>query len=50
MGGCASFHLFESMASQAVRLLPAKDYTLRVKAVGQPPEKVGLNEHVDVRK
>ena len=31
-------------------LLPVKDYTLRVKAAGAPPEKVGLNEHVDLRK
>lgn len=31
-------------------LLPVKDYTLRVKAAGRPPEKVGLNEHVDLRK
>ena len=31
-------------------LLPAKDYTLRVKAAGQPPEKIGLDEHVDLRK
>jgi hypothetical protein len=31
-------------------LLPASEYTLRVKAVGEPPQKVGLNEHVDLRK
>ena len=31
-------------------LLPARDYTLRVKAAGQPPEKVGLDEHVDLRR
>lgn len=30
-------------------LLPAEDYTLRVKRAGERPEKVGLNEHVDLR-
>lgn len=30
-------------------LLPADDYTLRVKRAGERPEKVGLNEHVDLR-
>jgi hypothetical protein len=31
-------------------LVPAEDYTLRVKSAGGRPEKVGLNEHVDLRK
>lgn len=31
-------------------LIPADDYTLRVKSAGSRPEKVGLNEHVDLRK
>lgn len=31
-------------------LLPVKDYTLRVKAAGEPPQKVGPDEHVDLRK
>lgn len=30
-------------------LLPAEDYTLRVKLAGERPEKVGLNEQVDLR-
>jgi hypothetical protein len=30
-------------------LLPAKDYTLRVKMVGEKPQKVGLHEKVDLR-
>jgi hypothetical protein len=30
-------------------LLPAEDYTLRVKRAGERPEKVGLNEQVDLR-
>lgn len=30
-------------------LLPADDYTLRVKRAGERPEKVGLDEHVDLR-
>lgn len=30
-------------------LLPAKDYTLRVKRAGERPEKVGLDERVDLR-
>jgi Multiubiquitin len=31
-------------------LLPADDYTLRLKVVGGKPEKVGLNEKVDLRR
>lgn len=31
-------------------LLPPKDYTLRIKLAGQKPQKVGLDEHVDLRK
>lgn len=31
-------------------LLPAEEFTLRVKSAGGRPEKVGLNEHVDLRK
>lgn len=31
-------------------LLPAEDYTLRIKMAGEKPEKVSLNEHVDLRK
>ncbi len=31
-------------------LRPPKDYTLRVKVAGQKPEKVGLDEKVDLRK
>lgn len=30
-------------------LLPAKDYTLRLKAAGRQPKKVGLDETVDLR-
>ena len=30
-------------------LLPAKDYTLRVKVAGQPPRKVPPDEKVDLR-
>ena len=30
-------------------LLPAENYTLRVKAAGAPPKKLGLDEHVDLR-
>ena len=30
-------------------LLPAKDYTLRVKLKGERPRKVGLDEKVDLR-
>ena len=31
-------------------LLPAEDYTLRLKMVGGKPEKVGLDEKVDLRR
>ncbi|PNG24402.1 multiubiquitin domain-containing protein [Methylocella silvestris] len=31
-------------------LLPAKDYTLRLKMAGSKPEKIGLDEKVDLRK
>lgn len=31
-------------------LLPAEDYTLRVKLAGGKPEKVGLDEKVDLRR
>lgn len=31
-------------------LLPAEDYTLRIKLAGQRPEKVGLNDKVDLRR
>lgn len=31
-------------------LLPAEDYTLRLKAAGSKPEKIGLDEKVDLRK
>jgi hypothetical protein len=31
-------------------LLPAEDYTLRIKSVGDKPHKVGLDEKVDLRK
>jgi hypothetical protein len=31
-------------------LIPPEDYTLRVKLAGQKPEKVGLNEKVDLRR
>ena len=31
-------------------LLPAEEYTLRVKLAGGKPEKVGLNEKVDLRR
>lgn len=31
-------------------LLPAEDYTLRVKMAGSKPEKVGLDEEVDLRR
>lgn len=30
-------------------LLPAQDYTLRLKAAGEKPRKIGLDEHVDLR-
>lgn len=30
-------------------LLPAEEYTLRVKVAGEKPRKVGLNEKVDLR-
>lgn len=30
-------------------LLPPEDYTLRVKRAGQKPEKVGLDEKIDLR-
>ncbi|MEQ9110369.1 MAG: multiubiquitin domain-containing protein [Rhodospirillaceae bacterium] len=30
-------------------LLPAEDYTLRVKFTGERPKKVGLNEELDLR-
>lgn len=30
-------------------LMPPDDYTLRVKRAGQRPEKVGLDDHVDLR-
>lgn len=30
-------------------LLPAEDYTLRVKAAGAPPKKIPLDEPVDLR-
>lgn len=30
-------------------LLPAEDYTLRVKLIGERPRKVGLDEKVDLR-
>ena len=31
-------------------LLPAEDYTLREKLAGQKPRKIGLDEHVDLRR
>ena len=31
-------------------LLPAKEYTLRVKYAGERPRKVGLDEKVDLRR
>jgi hypothetical protein len=31
-------------------LIPAKDYTLRLKMAGERPEKIGLHEHVDLRR
>lgn len=31
-------------------LLPAEDYTLRLKTVGGKPEKIGLNDKVDLRR
>lgn len=31
-------------------LLPAEDYTLRVKMAGSRPEKVGLDEQIDLRR
>lgn len=31
-------------------LLPAENYTLRVKRAGEKPEKVGLDEKIDLRK
>jgi len=31
-------------------LLPAEEYTLREKLAGQKPRKVGLDEHVDLRR
>ena len=31
-------------------LLPAKDYTLRLKMAGERPEKIGLHEPVDLRR
>ncbi|MEQ1809378.1 MAG: multiubiquitin domain-containing protein [Terricaulis sp.] len=31
-------------------LLPAEDYTLRLKAAGSKPEKIGLDEKIDLRK
>jgi hypothetical protein len=31
-------------------LLPAENYTLRVKMAGEKPHKVGLNEKVDLRR
>jgi len=31
-------------------LLPPENYTLRVKAAGQKPQKVGLDEKVDLRR
>lgn len=31
-------------------LLPAKDYTLRVKFAGERPRKVGLDEKIDLRR
>ncbi len=30
-------------------LLPPKNYTLRVKVAGKPPQKVGLDEEIDLR-
>ncbi|MCW1410879.1 MULTISPECIES: multiubiquitin domain-containing protein [Rhizobium] len=31
-------------------LLPAKDYTLRLKMVGERPEKIALDKEVDLRR
>lgn len=31
-------------------LLPAENYTLRIKLAGQKPQKIGLDEHVDLRR
>ena len=31
-------------------LLPAKDYTLRLKMAGERPEKISLDEEVDLRR
>ncbi len=31
-------------------LLPAEEFTLRLKRAGNRPEKIDLNEHVDLRK
>lgn len=31
-------------------LLPAEHYTLRIKLAGEKPQKVGLDEHVDLRR
>jgi hypothetical protein len=31
-------------------LLPVEEYTLREKLAGQKPRKIGLNEHVDLRR
>jgi hypothetical protein len=31
-------------------LLPAEHYTLRVKLAGEKPQKVGLDQHVDLRR
>jgi hypothetical protein len=31
-------------------LLPAENYTLRIKLAGEKPQKVGLDEHVDLRR
>jgi hypothetical protein len=30
-------------------LIPPENYTLRVKVAGQPPQKVGLDEEIDLR-
>lgn len=32
------------------RLTPPKDYTLRLKVAGQRPQKIGLDEKIDLRK
>jgi hypothetical protein len=31
-------------------LLPAENYTLRIKMAGEKPQKVGLDDHVDLRR